>query len=112
MSLHEGFNPVRLWVQDSFGQYKLLKRPLISGAGAVGARLTASTGAFSGNLTGIQIRWQRCSRRSAACRTVSHGSAYLVVRADRGKRLRVLARATGEDGIPVDAFSRFLPVRC
>ena len=71
----------------------------------------ASTGVFSGNLTAIQIRWQRCSRTAAACKTVSRGSAYLVVRADRGKRLRVLARATGEDGIPVDAFSRFLPVR-
>jgi subtilisin family serine protease len=89
----------------------VVKRPLISGVGAVGARLTTSTGVFSGNLTGIQIRWQRCPRIGVACKTVSSGSAYLVVRADRGKRLRVLSRATGEDGIPVNAFSRFLPVR-
>ena len=40
---------------------QVVKRPLISGVGAVGARLTTSTGVFSGNLTGIQIRWQRCS---------------------------------------------------
>ena len=90
---------------------QIVKRPLISGAGAVGARLTASTGVFSGNLTGIQIRWQRCSLAGKACRTVSRGSAYLVARADRGKTLRVVARATGEDGIPVDALSRLLRIR-
>jgi Subtilase family len=89
----------------------IVKRPLISGVGAIGARLTTSTGVFSGNLTGIQIRWQRCSLAGTSCKTVSRGSAYLVVRADRGKTLRVVARATGEDGIPVDALSRLLRVR-
>jgi len=90
---------------------QIVKRPLISGVGAVGARLTTSTGVFTGNLTGIQIRWERCSLTGKACRTVSHGSAYLVIRADRGKTLRVVARATGEDGIAVDALSGLLRVR-
>ena len=84
---------------------------MISGVGAVGARLTASTGAWSGPITAIATRWERCTRTAKSCKTVSRHPNYRVVGADRGKGIRVVVRATGEDGIAVEAHSNLLPIR-
>ena len=90
---------------------RLERRPMISGIGAVGGRLLASTGSWSSSITSIELRWQRCTVRSKQCRTVSRSSAYLVGRADRGKALRVVVRAAGEDLVAVEASSHLFPIR-
>lgn len=84
---------------------------MISGVGAVGARLTASPSAWSGPLTKIATRWERCTLAAKRCTVVLRHPNYRVVRADRGKGIRVFARATGEDGIAVEAYSNLLPIR-
>jgi len=84
---------------------------MISGVGLVGAQLTGSTGAWSGPLTGITLRWERCTKLGRSCKTVGAGSRYRVARADRGRALRIIARAVGEDGISVDAPSHLVVIR-
>ena len=90
---------------------RLVRRPMISGVGAVGARLAASTGDWSSPITSIAMHWERCTRTGRPCRTVSKSSTYRIVRPDRGKAIRVVVRATGEDGVAVVAASHLLPVR-
>jgi hypothetical protein len=90
---------------------RLERRPMISGIGAVGGRLLASTGSWSNSITSIDLRWQRCTIGGKRCRTVSRSSAFLVGRADRGKALRVVVRAAGEDLVRVEAASHLFPIR-
>ena len=90
---------------------RVVHPPSVSGAPVVKARLTASPGAWSGPLTAISLRWERCTRLGKGCRTVGSGSTYRVKAADRGHGVRSVARATGEDGIAVDAPSHLLLVR-
>jgi hypothetical protein len=84
---------------------------MISGAPQVKARLTTSAGAWSGPLTAISLRWERCTRLGKGCTTVGKGPTYRLKAADRRRGIRAVARATGEDGIAVDAPSRLLLVR-
>jgi hypothetical protein len=90
---------------------KLERPPMISGIGAVGARLQTSAGSWSGPVTHIAVRWERCTFGGKKCRTVAGSTTYLVKRADRGKALRVVVRATGEDARTVSARSRLLAIR-
>ena len=90
---------------------RLVRRPMISGVGAVGARLTASTGAWSGPITSIATSGSAAREQGKSCKTVSRHPNYRVVRADRGQGIRVVVRATGEDGIAVEAHSNLLPIR-
>ena len=64
-----------------------------------------------GPITAITTRWERCTRTAKKCKTVSRHPNYRVVGADRGKGIRVVVRATGEDGIAVEAHSNLLPIR-
>ena len=89
----------------------LVRRPMISGVGSVGARLTASSGAWSGSIRAIATRWERCTLTAKNCKTVSRHPNYRVVAADRGKGIHVIVRATGEDGVVVEAHSNLLPIR-
>jgi hypothetical protein len=84
---------------------------MISGVGAVGARLTTSTGAWSGAISKISVRWERCTRAGRKCRTVSWSSSHLVPASARGASLRVVVHATGEDDITVQALSHLFPIR-
>lgn len=90
---------------------RIVHRPLISGAGRVGARLTASPGAWSGPLTSIGLRWERCTRLGKGCTTVGRGTTYRVRAADKNRGVRVVSRAVGEDNVGVDAPSHLLLIR-
>jgi hypothetical protein len=88
-----------------------VRPPAVTGAARVKARLLASTGSWSGPLTSISLRWQRCTTTGKHCKTVAWGSTYRVTKADKGHGIHVVARAVGEDHVGVDAASRLLVIR-
>ena len=75
--------------------------PTISGTGAVGATLTASSGGWSGSPTPtFTYQWVRCDASGGACAAITGetGSTYVVASADVGKTLRVAVTASNSDG--------------
>ena len=90
----------------------IVRRPMMSGVGAVGGRLEASTGAWSGPVSSVAIRWERCTRSGLRCRVVARRlPIYHVVAADAGHSIRVVVRVVGEDDRAVEAASHLLPIR-
>ncbi len=72
--------------------------PAISGSATVGTRLTASSGAWSGNpVPAFSYQWQRCK---PACTDIVGATAntYKLQAADKGARLRVVVAATNTVG--------------
>lgn len=73
-------------------------RPTIAGRVAVGHRLTASPGTWSGSRPiAYAFQWQRCARR---CVTLARATTHSlhVTAADRGRRLRVIVTASNLAG--------------
>jgi subtilisin family serine protease len=90
----------------------LVARPAVAGAPVPGGVLTATTGSWSGPVTSLTVRWERCTRSGRACVSVARGKTVLRVRTrDAGKALRLVVRAVGEDDLAVQAASRLVAVR-
>lgn len=72
--------------------------PAISGSAIVGMRLTASSGAWSGNpVPAFSYQWQRCK---PGCADIAGATAdsYKLQAADKGARIRVVVAATNTVG--------------
>jgi hypothetical protein len=77
------------------------KLPAIAGSPAVGQRLSASTGTWTGvAANGFAYQWSRCNSNGSACATITGatGQSYGVGRADAGMALRVNVTATNSTG--------------
>ena len=74
--------------------------PVIDGAVAPGATLTATTGTWTGTPTSFAYQWRRCSPATGACVDVAEETAetYTLTAADSGSLLRVLVVATNAAG--------------
>lgn len=74
--------------------------PTISGTAQVGSQLTASTGSWSGEPTGLAYQWRRCDATGGACADLPGATApeYVVATADSRSTLRVLVVATNAAG--------------
>jgi hypothetical protein len=82
--------------------------PVIVGAGTIGSKLAATNGRWKGAPKRMRFRWERCLKR---CIVVNRRSdAYLVTRADAGKRLRVVVTAVARNGRGEKAASRPLQI--
>jgi subtilisin family serine protease len=91
---------------------RVVQKPQLSGVAMTGATLSATTGSWSGSLTSIATTWQRCTAKGTQCRVVARGKlTYRIKAGDRGRAIRVVIRAVGEDAMPVEAPSRLLVVR-
>jgi hypothetical protein len=77
-----------------------LVAPAISGAAAVGVRLSASQGAWANAPTSYAYEWRRCNSSGASCINISgqSGSTYAVVSSDRGSTIRVAVTAANSAG--------------
>jgi hypothetical protein len=73
--------------------------PTISGTPKIGKKLKASHGTWS-NAPMYTYRWLRCSSAGASCKGIAMaaGSAYTLVKADKGHRLEVRVTATNAAG--------------
>lgn len=86
--------------------------PLITGGTAVGQVLTASDGTWSFSPTSFAYQWQRCDASGANCTNISGAtaSAYTIVSADQGLRLKVLVTATNSTGDSVaESLATLIP---
>jgi len=74
--------------------------PTISGTPQENAKLTASTGTWTGSPTSYAYGWSRCDPNGDACAAIAGatGSTYTVQSADVGHALRVTVTATNADG--------------
>jgi inosine-uridine nucleoside N-ribohydrolase len=84
--------------------------PVITGHGAVGQRLVASTGGWSGtDPVFYAFQWQRCR---PGCTDISGATrnTYAVTAADEGARVRVLVTATDGAGSARAASGEFGPI--
>lgn len=75
--------------------------PGISGSLAVGQRVQASTGVWSGvPANGFAFQWSRCNANGSGCAGISGatGQTYGIGKADRGLALRVTVKATNSIG--------------
>ena len=75
--------------------------PVVSGTTIVGGVLTASAGAFDGDVPITTVyRWQRCDATGAACRPIAGATAlrYTSTAADVGSTLRFVATGTNAYG--------------
>lgn len=82
--------------------------PALSGIPAVGRRLTATAGTWTGRpVPTLARRWQRCDP-SGTCVDIpgATGATYLPRRVDRGARLRVVVTATNAAGAAELASAR------
>jgi hypothetical protein len=84
--------------------------PSVSGSPVQNSTLTASTGSWSGGVTGYAYEWQRCS--SGACSTIpgATGSSYTLVAADVGSTVRVVVTASNRRGSTSAASAEVGPV--
>ena len=75
-------------------------RPSIAGIAAVGDKLSADDGVWSGNALSLQRQWLRCSAAGDACVDIpgATDSTYLVGADDAGSTLRVAVTATDAYG--------------
>jgi Cellulase (glycosyl hydrolase family 5) len=75
-----------------------LTQPQITGTLRVGATLTASTGTWTDSPSAYSYRWKRCS--SSGCTAINGATAatYVLVRADRGRRMQVVVTAANAAG--------------
>jgi hypothetical protein len=81
---------------------------VIVGPGTIGSKLAATNGRWKGAPKRMRFRWERCLKR---CIVVKRRSdAYLVTRADAGKRLRVVVTAVAPNGRGEKAASRPLQI--
>jgi streptogramin lyase len=86
--------------------------PTISGTGAQGATMTATTGTWSGTPTpSYTYQWQRCNTSGTGCGAISGAtsSTYVTVSADGGSTLDVVVTATNSAG-SVSATSGYVAV--
>lgn len=75
--------------------------PRISGTLAVGQRVVASTGTWSGvSTSGFAFQWSRCNASGTGCAAITGatGQSYGIGRADLGLALRVTVKATNVVG--------------
>lgn len=74
--------------------------PTISGTPALGQRLTAAAGTWTGSPASFAYRWERCNASAAACTSIpgAAGQAYVVTEADLGSSLRVAVNARNTVG--------------
>jgi hypothetical protein len=88
-------------VSPSSGGPALAERPAISGTPAVGNRLQASRGTWSGDqpMT-FAFRWLRCDTQGNSCDQIAGAtnSEYVVQSADSGRTLRVRVTARNDEG--------------
>jgi subtilisin family serine protease len=73
------------------GTPALKLRPAIDGHAYVGATLEALSGVWAGADVELTYRWERC--RAQACTLVGRAQSYRLLKADRGRRLRVVIGA-------------------
>ena len=75
-------------------------RPQIDGTAAVGQRLTATAGSWSGSPSSITFHWRRCNAAGDACSDIpgAGSSSYVLATADAGSRLRVAVLAANAAG--------------
>jgi len=74
-----------------------LAPPRIRGRFALGRRLRATPGRWTGEgPAGFTYRWLRCS--AGRCATIATGKTHRLLRADRGRRLRVVVTASNGGG--------------
>lgn len=77
----------------------VIAAPIVKGTQALGANLTALAGTWLAPKSAaldFQFQWQRCGSKGANCSDISgrRSSTYRVVKADIGRRLRVLVTAS------------------
>ena len=74
--------------------------PQIDGTAAVGQRLTATAGSWSGSPSSFSFRWRRCNSAGDGCSEIpgADASSYLLTAADAGSRLRVVVTAANAAG--------------
>jgi hypothetical protein len=74
--------------------------PQIGGTAAVGQRLTATAGTWTGTPSSLAYRWRRCNAAGDACAEIAgaDGGSYVLTSSDAGSRLRVAATATNAAG--------------
>ena len=75
--------------------------PAVTGVAEVGRTLTAANGTWGGTepLT-FTYQWRRCGRAAVSCVNIAGATAqtYVLVSADRGRRMRVRVTATNSAG--------------
>jgi hypothetical protein len=81
--------------------------PAITGRVQDTFAVAADNGVWAGDPTSVALQWQRCNADGTGCAPIAGAinSAYDVVTADVGKRLRVQAVATNAQGASQPAFS-------
>ncbi|MGC2374768.1 MAG: hypothetical protein WA484_12925, partial [Solirubrobacteraceae bacterium] len=74
--------------------------PVISGAVAVGATLTASNGSWSGSPTGYAHQWRDCDGSGNNCKDIAGATAgtHKIVSGEVGHKVRVVVTASNEGG--------------
>lgn len=82
--------------------------PTIVGPGAIGSKLSATSGRWKGVPKRMKLRWERCFKRCIVVKRTTE--IYLVTRADAGKRLRVVVTAVARNGRGEKAASRLLQI--
>ncbi len=74
--------------------------PTVSGTPAIGQKLSAAAGSWTGSPTSFAYQWQRCDAAGAACTSIpgATGQTYAVAEVDLGSTLRVAVTARNSAG--------------